>query len=166
MDELVTEHWHLSTATRGELHRADVDVSDIVEAVLATLKKMHVERQVVCVVQPGLRAHADPGLLHAVLDNLLGNAWKFTRNRADARIEFGTARSAGQSVFFVRDNGAGFDMAYEDSLFAPLQRLHSQQQFDDTGVVLSTDQRIILRHGGKLSAESSPDEGATFYFTF
>ncbi len=166
MDQLVTDLLHLSTATRGELHRADVDVSDIVEAVLANLKKMHVERQVVCVVQPGLRAHADPGLLHAVLDNLLGNAWKFTRNRADARIEFGTARSAGQSVFFVRDNGAGFDMAYEDRLFAPLQRLHSQQEFEGTGVGLATVQRIIRRHGGKVWAESSPDEGATFYFTF
>ena len=165
MDQLVTDLLQLSTATRGELQRGKVDVSEIARAVLGTLQQSHPDRQVSCVVQSDLTARADPGLLRVVLDNLLGNAWKFTRNRDAPRIELGATGTGAQQAFFVRDNGAGFDMAYADKLFAPFQRLHSHKEFEGTGIGLATVQRIIRRHGGKVWAQAAPEKGATFYFT-
>jgi signal transduction histidine kinase len=116
-------------------------------------------------VQPGLRANADPRLMRVLFENLLGNAWKFTRERADATIEVGSqAQRAGRTVYYVRDNGAGFDPGYAERLFRPFQRLHAASRFEGTGIGLATVQRIIRRHGGRIWAESTPDGGATFYF--
>jgi light-regulated signal transduction histidine kinase (bacteriophytochrome) len=109
--------------------------------------------------------HGDARLLGAVLENLLGNAWKFTARCASARIEFGATRSSEHTVMFVRDNGAGFDMAHADQLFGVFRRLHSATEFEGTGIGLATVQRIIRRHGGRVWAEAVVDRGATFFFT-
>jgi light-regulated signal transduction histidine kinase (bacteriophytochrome) len=107
----------------------------------------------------------DSRLVTALLENLLGNAWKFTSKRAAARIEVGTERQEGETVYFVRDNGAGFNMEYAAKLFAPFQRLHSPAEFQGTGIGLSTVQRIVTRHGGRIWADAKLDQGATFFFT-
>jgi light-regulated signal transduction histidine kinase (bacteriophytochrome) len=117
------------------------------------------------VVDPGLRANADAHLLAIVFENLLGNAWKFTGNQQEACIEVGHAPSVGETVFFVRDNGAGFDMAYADRLFGAFQRLHTESEFEGTGIGLATVKRIITRHGGLIWAESAVGRGTTFHFT-
>ena len=113
----------------------------------------------------GMMVLADDGLLCVAMENLLGNAWKYTSKRARAMIEFGSMESGGETVFFVRDNGAGFDPAYSDRLFQPFQRLHVQSEFPGTGVGLATVTRIIARHEGRIWAESAVGKGATFYFT-
>ena len=117
------------------------------------------------VIAPGLVAHADATLLRPVLENLLGNAWKFTGKQPSARIEFGATTRDGEPCFFVRDNGAGFDMAYAGKLFGAFQRLHRPADFPGTGIGLATVQRIIHRHGGRVWAESKVGHGATFYYT-
>ena len=122
-------------------------------------------RQVDFNIQAGLTAEGDSRLLEVVLTNLLGNAFKFTGKRADARIEFGQTELQGQRVFFVRDNGAGFDMAYSQKLFGAFQRMHKASEFPGTGIGLATVQRIIHRHGGRVWAEAEVGRGATFYFT-
>src|SRR5262249_20346537 len=114
----------------------------------------------------GLSANGDPRLVQAVLDNLMGNAWKFTGKTPDARIEMGQmVEASGETAFFVRDNGAGFDMAYAERLFGAFQRLHGQNEFTGTGIGLATVQRVIHRHGGRVWAEAEVGNGATFYFT-
>ena len=115
-------------------------------------------------VQDGLRVQADPRLMHMVLGQLLTNAWKFTGKRMGARIEFGVTEDAEGRTFFVRDNGAGFDMAYAGKLFGAFQRLHDPSEFAGTGVGLAIAQRILLRHGGRIWAEAAVDQGATFFF--
>jgi len=117
------------------------------------------------VIQDDVKAELDLLLARVLVDNLVGNAWKFTIHSAAARIEFGVTHAAGARAFFLRDNGAGFDMAYADKLFAPFQRLHTVAEFPGTGVGLATVQRIILRHGGRIWADAAVDRGATFYFT-
>jgi light-regulated signal transduction histidine kinase (bacteriophytochrome) len=116
-------------------------------------------------IQDHLGADIDLRLARSLLDNLLGNAWKFTAKVNPARIEFGTAEKAGSTAFFVRDNGAGFDMAFAGRLFAPFQRLHGAEEFPGTGIGLATAQRIVVRHGGRIWAEGTVNGGATFYFT-
>jgi light-regulated signal transduction histidine kinase (bacteriophytochrome) len=123
------------------------------------------EHEVQTAVSPGLTAQGDPGLLLVVLENLLNNAWKFTGKTERPRIEMGIKQDGALSVYFVRDNGVGFDMAYADKLFSPFQRLHSEPEFPGTGIGLATVQRIIHRHGGLVWAEAKPGQGATFYFT-
>jgi light-regulated signal transduction histidine kinase (bacteriophytochrome) len=133
--------------------------------VLAECRKAEPNRHVECVVQEHVVGDGDPLLLRSVLENLLGNAWKFTSNRKDARIEFAAAQQDGHPVYFVRDNGAGFDMTYSEKLFGAFQRLHSASEFPGTGVGLATVQRIIRRHGGRVSANGAEGKGATFSFT-
>ena len=117
------------------------------------------------VIQDALIAKGDPQLLRVVLENLLGNAWKFTSQSNKARIEFGAVATEGKTEYFIRDNGAGFDMLYADKLFVPFQRLHAFAEFSGTGIGLSIVQRIIHRHGGDIRAKGAPGEGATIFFT-
>jgi light-regulated signal transduction histidine kinase (bacteriophytochrome) len=135
------------------------------EEIGGELQKSHPERQVALIVAPGLAVYADGPMLRVVLNNLLGNAWKFTGRCAQARIEVGAQERDGQRIFFVRDNGAGFDMTYVDKLFGAFQRLHSTQEFEGTGIGLALVQRIIHRHGGRAWAEGAVGHGATVYFT-
>jgi light-regulated signal transduction histidine kinase (bacteriophytochrome) len=137
----------------------------MVVQILGRLHEALPERKVEILVQPGLSVSGDPGLLEAAITNLLENAWKFTGQTAQARIEFGSADMDGVSAFFVRDNGAGFDMAYSEKLFGPFQRMHRQTEFPGTGIGLATVQRIINRHGGRIWAEAYVGQGAAFFFT-
>ena len=165
MDQLVGDLLALSLVSRGELHRTDVDVSLLARLVFAVLRQSEPDRVIDFVVAPDIKVKADAGLLRIVLDNLFGNARKFTANRVDAKIEFGCALIDGTPTLFVRDNGAGFDAAYADKLFAPFQRLHAQSEFTGTGIGLATVRRIITRHGGQVWAEGAVNKGATIYFT-
>jgi light-regulated signal transduction histidine kinase (bacteriophytochrome) len=137
----------------------------VARATVERLADSEPSRAVEVVIRDGLVTNGDSALLGAVLDNLLNNAWKFTRNTANARIELGAVEEAGRTVYFIRDNGAGFDMAYVSKLFGVFQRLHAQGDFEGTGVGLATVQRIVHRHGGHIWAEGKVDEGACFRFT-
>ncbi len=156
-----------SRLSRTELKRESVDISGVADAVIEQLRSSQPERAVEFVNQPGLNAYGDPPLVRAVLENLLGNAWKFTSGSSAAQIVFGAKSEEGEAspVYFVRDNGAGFDMAYADKLFAPFQRLHTADQFAGTGIGLATVQRIVERHGGRIRAEGAVGQGAKFEFT-
>ena len=166
MGELIDALLKLSRIGRSELSVTDVDLSGLAEEVGAGLADAEPERQVVLRVQPGMRAHGDRTLLLTLLDNLMGNAWKFTRNVANPQVEVGMEQGDdGSSVYFVRDNGAGFDTTYADKLFRPFQRLHSQDEFAGHGIGLASVRRIVERHGGKIEASGAPGQGATFRFT-
>ncbi len=165
MGNLIDDLLNLSRVTRSELRRDRFDLSGLVHAVLARLRDSQPERRVDISIQEGLAADADPRLLDIVLTNLLGNAWKFTRKRASARIEFAAKTDEPIPVYFVRDNGAGFDEAYADKLFGVFQRLHTAHEFEGSGIGLATAQRIVRRHGGRIWAEGKVEAGATFYFT-
>ena len=155
----------LARITQSELHRQGVDVSALARAAIARLKAVEPERQVQVVIQDGLQADGDPRLLTVMFDNLIGNAWKFTGKRDEARIEVGVTSHADQVAYYVRDNGAGFDMAQAERLFGVFQRLHSEKDFVGTGIGLATVQRVVSRHHGRVWAEGMVDRGATFYFT-
>jgi len=155
----------LSRMSLMELSLQSVDLSGMAERKLEKLHAENPERTVEVVVMPGVEAVADPGLLNVCLDNLLGNAFKYTSQTPAACIEFGLLDTAGKKVYFVRDNGAGFDMTYSEKLYAPFQRLHQHQEFSGSGIGLATVKRIITRHGGEIWAESCVGQGATFYFT-
>jgi signal transduction histidine kinase len=163
MTNLVDDLLELSRVTRGDLRREPIDLSGIARAVGVRLTQRFPERQVDFVVADRLPADADGRLLAIVLENLIGNAWKFSSKQTRARIEVGFADDA--CSYFVRDNGAGFDMAHAAKLFAMFQRLHSTAEFEGTGIGLATVQRIIRRHGGRIWAESAVGRGATFFFT-
>ncbi len=165
MAVLIDDLLQLARVTRSPLQPAPVDLTRMAAEVLATLQEQQPERKVEVTIQPGLTAWGDPGLLRTVLENLLGNAWKYTGRTAEARIVIGSERMDGETVFHVRDNGAGFDMRYADKLFGAFQRLHHPSEFEGTGIGLATVQRIIHRHGGRVWAQSMPGEGATFLFT-
>ena len=165
MGQLIDDMLILSRVTRSEMRRGAVDLSTLASTIIAELQKAQPERQVEFVIAEGLTVNGDAVLLRAVLDNLLGNAWKFTGKQATARIEFGVTRHEGKRAYYVRDDGVGFDMTYAGKLFAPFQRLHSTDEFAGTGVGLATVQRIINRHGGKVWAEGEVGKGASFYFT-
>ncbi len=166
MAQLIDDMLNLSRVSRGEMRREEIDLSRMARDITEQLQRAQPERIVEVKIEDGIKARGDDRLLRIALENLLGNAWKFTSKQPSSRIEFGAqAGDAGEDVFFVRDNGAGFDMAYADKLFSAFQRLHSIDEFEGTGVGLATVQRIIRRHGGRIWAESQPGRGATFYFT-
>jgi light-regulated signal transduction histidine kinase (bacteriophytochrome) len=166
MADLIDGLLSLARLTRSELQLERVNLSTIALAAAARLRGSDPERVIEIDVQHDLHADVDALLARAVFDNLLGNAWKFTSKLPAARIEVGTLEKEGVSALFVRDNGAGFDMAFAAKLFAPFQRLHTADEFPGTGIGLATVQRIVQRHGGRIWAEGSVDGGATFYFTF
>jgi light-regulated signal transduction histidine kinase (bacteriophytochrome) len=166
MSELIDALLGLSRVTRAEVQREALDLSALAWTIAAELRRQDPGRAVEFVVTPQLSAAGDARLLRTVLENLLGNAWKFTAQRDQARIQFGArVLPDGTKAFFVHDNGAGFDMTYADKLFGAFQRLHSMSEFPGTGIGLATVQRIIRRHGGRAWAEGKVEEGATFYFT-
>ena len=166
MGVLIDDLLNLSRVTRGELRHDDVDLSEIArKAVLELQEGDSTGREVTFVINDGAVTMGDPNLLRAVLDNLIGSAWKFTGNHETANIEFGVTEVEGKPAFFVRDDGAGFDMECADNLFGAFQRLHGMAEFSGTGIGLATVQRIIHRHGGRVWAEGKVEQGATFYFT-
>jgi PAS domain S-box-containing protein len=165
MSEMIDGLLGLSRLTRSPLELTDVDLSAIAQEAGATLREVEPDRRVELVVEPGISARADANLLRLMMVNLLANAWKFTSPHDRARIEFGADVIDGTRTFFVRDDGVGFDARYVDKLFIPFQRLHRAEDFPGSGIGLATVDRIVRRHGGEISAESSPGEGATFRFT-
>lgn len=164
--QLVDDLLRLSRLTRAELNRQPVDLSDIVRSIIAELESRDAGRTVEFRVAPEAQTFGDANLLRAALANLLENAWKFTGGVAHAVIEFGAQFADGPPVFYIRDNGAGFEMGKAQKLFTPFHRLHSAAQFEGTGIGLATVERIIRRHGGRIWAEAEVNRGATFYFTF
>lgn len=166
MSDLIVDLLSLAQVARTRLKHELVDLSALASHLAHNLQASQPQRQVLLHIETGLQAHGDAGLLRAVLENLLNNAWKYSAKQAAAEIRVGQQTdAAGNRVFFVQDNGAGFDMAFSDKLFQPFERLHTEVEFAGTGVGLATVSRIITRHGGRVWAESAPGLGATFYFT-
>jgi signal transduction histidine kinase len=166
MEELIQGLLTLSRVTRSSVRMSPLDLSQLAMEVAREVRETQPEREAEIVVAEGMTAHGDPTLLRAALTNLIGNAWKFTGKTDKPRIEVGrTQNENGHTVFFVADNGAGFDMEYAEKLFAPFQRFHGAEEFPGTGVGLATVQRILARHGGGIWAKSARGQGATFYFT-
>lgn len=173
MGQLIDDLLTLSRVIRSEMRREPVDLSQLADRVCMDLQQGHPERRVEFIIQPGMVDRGDNRLLYAILENLLSNAWKFTANNPQARIEFGTLPVSASTeagllqppTYFVRDDGVGFDMTYVDKLFSPFQRLHSVKDFPGNGIGLATVQRIVHRHGGRVWAEGAIGQGATFYFT-
>ena len=165
MAQLIDDLLGLSRTARAAMRREAVDLSAIARSVLAELERQEPERVVTTRIAEGVVAFGDPPLLRVALENLLRNAWKFTSKRPAATIEFGRAEREGEPAYFVRDDGAGFDMTYAPKLFGAFQRLHSSSEFQGTGIGLATVQRIVHRHGGRISAEGAVEKGARFTFT-
>ena len=165
MAMLIDDLLKLSRVTRSEVRKGTVNLSTIAGAVAQGLRQTAPDRAVEFNIAPDLTATGDERLLRAAVENLLGNAWKYTSKKQRATIEFGATSHNGARAYFVRDDGAGFDMAYADKLFQPFQRLHSANEFEGTGIGLATVQRIVHRHGGRVWAEAAIDKGATVYFT-
>src|SRR5882762_3105204 len=165
MAQLIEDLLKLARVSRGPLERRTVDLAQIARQVVGELQQGEPGRAVEVSVWDGMRADGDPHLLRAALDNLIGNAWKFTSKSAEPRIEIGVLKDRGRTTYFVRDNGAGFEMAYADKLFGAFQRLHSTNEYSGTGIGLATVQRIVHRHGGRVWAEAEVGKGAVFFFT-
>ena len=165
MSQLIDDLLKLSRVTRSDMNREKVDLSGIAGRIVDNLKKQHPERAARITVADNLVASGDERLLTVVLENLFANAWKFSEKRPETVIEFGVTRQSGTLVYFVRDNGAGFDMTYAGKLFSPFQRLHKIEDFPGTGIGLATIRRIINRHGGQVWIEAEVDKGTTVYFT-
>ena len=166
MGKLIEDLLSLSQVSRMQLNFEHVDLSAMSQLILEEWQVRQPDRQVSIEVEDGLQAYGDGRLIRSMMENLLGNAWKFTSKQAEARICVGqNLDAAGLPVFFVKDNGAGFDMAYVEKLFVAFQRLHTESEFPGTGVGLATVSRVVGRHGGRLWAESATEKGATFFFT-
>ena len=163
MGELIDDLLELSRVTRGDLNLTEVDLSAMAGEIVAEYQSQSDDRPVTCSIQPDIVVRADSGLMRVVLENMLGNAFKYTRDASPAQIEIGATRHTGELEIFVRDNGVGFNMAYVDKLFAPFQRLHSIRDFEGTGVGLATVARVIKRHKGRVRAEAAIGKGATFF---
>ena len=165
MSELIDGMIDLAQLTREPIHLAEVDLSRLAETIARELQAAEPGRKVEFTAAPGIRAHGDERLLRVALQNLIGNAWKFTARQEVAHIEFGTRRTGNSLAYFIRDDGAGFDMRYADKLFGAFQRLHGVKEYAGTGIGLATVHRIVQRHGGLVWAEGEVDKGSTFYFT-
>ena len=165
MSELIEALLVLSRISRQTLHREIVDVTALAESIVQDMRQKDPARNVEVVIQPNMAVHGDRRLVGDLFQNLLSNAWKFTSKTAQARIEIGQSSGGSLATLYIRDNGAGFDMTYEQKLFKPFQRLHGAADFDGSGVGLATVARIVDRHGGRIWAEDKPNEGAVFYFT-
>jgi signal transduction histidine kinase len=165
MGRLIDDLLSLARLGRVEMRRGRVDLSAVAGRIAGDLGRAEPDRRVELLIEPGVVAEGDEGLLTIVLENLLANAWKFTRRRAGARIEFGAIRDGGVPAYFVRDNGAGFDMAYAGQLFGAFKRLHGDTEYEGTGIGLAIVARAVRRHGGRVWAEAAVDRGATFTFT-
>jgi signal transduction histidine kinase len=165
MSELIEALLVLSRISRQTLHREIVDVTALAESIVQDMRQKDPTRSVEVVIQPNMTVHGDRRLVGDLFQNLIGNAWKFTSKTTSARIEIGQSAGGSLATLFIRDNGAGFDMAYEQKLFKPFQRLHGSADFDGSGVGLATVARIVDRHGGRIWAEGKPNAGAVFYFT-
>jgi light-regulated signal transduction histidine kinase (bacteriophytochrome) len=163
MTALVNDLLTLSQVGHATLRRSDFDVSAASEEIVADLRRGAPDRAVVVEIQPGLRCSGDAALMRAALENLLRNAWKYSSRVPVARIEVASAGELDPLAFYVRDNGAGFDMSEAHRLFAPFERLHKSTEFEGTGVGLAAVHRIVERHGGRIWAASAPERGATFY---
>jgi signal transduction histidine kinase len=165
MSQLIDDVLYLSRVTRADLREQDVDLSSLAQLILTRLQESEPARKVEVKIRPGVVVTGDGQLLRIALENLCENAWKFTSKQAESRIEFGVTQASGEPTYFVRDNGAGFNMTYVDRLFGPFQRLHAHGDFPGSGIGLATVQRIIHRHGGRVWAEGLVGQGATFQFT-
>ena len=165
MNRIIDGLLHLSRLSRQSVQRQELDLSQIAASVVKDLREAQPDRSAVVDIQEDIKAFADPKLIEVALSNLLGNAWKFTSKTEKARIEFGTLERDGTTVYYVKDNGAGFNQSFSDNLFLPFQRLHTERDFEGTGIGLATVERVIRRHGGRIWAEGKANEGATFFFT-
>lgn len=165
MAKLIETLLRFSRLTHAELKRETVDLAAMAREIIGRLRMMEPERAATVTIAPGLQANCDRQLLWQALENLFGNVWKYTAKKEETRIEFGAKTLAGETVFFVRDNGVGLDMADAEKLFTPFARLPDAEECKGHGLGLATVRRIILRHGGRVYAEGVPGAGATFYFT-
>ena len=165
MAQLIDDLLRLSRVGRVEMSIEEVNLSEMADSIIHDLKRQSGDRKVRITVQPGILAQADADMMHIALENLLGNSWKFTSQTPNACIEFGETREGDERVYFVKDNGAGFDMKYAGRLFAPFQRLHADAEFPGTGIGVAIVRRIVSRHGGRVWGEGEVGKGATFYFT-
>jgi light-regulated signal transduction histidine kinase (bacteriophytochrome) len=165
MNRMIDNLLSLSRISRQDLRREDVDMSAIGVSVLNELRTTHPDRQINIVIKEGIRASADPHLIEVLLSNLLGNAWKFTSKTENARIQFGSFQQVGETVYYVKDNGAGFEQKHVGRLFLPFHRLHTEEEFEGTGIGLAIVERVVRKHGGRIWAEGGIYEGATFFFT-
>lgn len=165
MDQLIGDMLNLTRLNKADIRKERVDVSRMCRDILAGLARQHPLRKVRTSVQDNIAVIGDRGLLRIAFENLLGNAWKFTGKTESAAVEVGAVPFEGKICCFVRDNGAGFDMARAETLFSAFQRFHSNDDFPGTGVGLATVQRVVHRHDGRIWAEAEPGKGATFYLT-
>jgi light-regulated signal transduction histidine kinase (bacteriophytochrome) len=165
MGQLIDDLLSLSRVTRDPMRRVTLDLTAMAGEIVAEFRRSDPENRVQVRIEPHLEAEGDPNLMRIVMDNLLRNAWKFSRKTPEPRIEVGAVSRDGRTTFVIKDNGAGFDMAYAHKLFGAFQRLHSEAEFEGTGIGLVTIQRIIHRHGGRVWAEGAVGAGATFYFS-
>ncbi len=165
MGQLIDDLLGLARVSRADISRVEVDMTSLVSGICDRLRASCPERVCAFAIQSGVRGTGDARLLAVLLENLLGNAWKFTSKRTKAEIAFGSEERGGTTAYFVRDNGAGFDMTYANRLFGAFQRLHSATEFEGTGIGLATVQRVVNRHDGRVWAEGKLDSGASFYFT-
>ena len=164
MSNVIDDLLNLSNVSRQVVQRKSVDLSEMASSIFVRLREAATGRRVEVIIQESLMAYADPGLMEIDISNLIGNAWKFTSKNGNARIEFGTIEQDGKTVYFIKDNGAGFEQKYVDRMFQPFHRLHSASEFDGTGIGLAIVERIIQRHGGDIWAEGEVGKGATIHF--
>jgi signal transduction histidine kinase len=165
MNRLISNLLKLSRISQKSIHPQKINLSRLAEETAEELQQQYPRHDVKLIIEPKMIVHGDPPLIRVALNNLLENAWKFTQKSKSPKIEIGTIRRKERPIFFVRDNGPGFNMDYRDKLFQPFQRLHSDREFSGTGIGLATVDRIIRRHGGSIWGESPPGQGAVFYFT-